>query len=120
MPRPRALCPVCVVSSSRSKKCLQHMPRPRYLRKPPGPAWQPSSEGVLRGGGSSGRRGAALARVDTRRRSGLSSLRLRRSRWALCARRARHSLPSRPCDTTSSKRARCFLGMKILPRRSTE
>lgn len=74
----------------------------------------PSREAALRGGGSSGRRGAALARVDTRRRSGRSSLRLRRKRCAPCALRARHSLPSRPCDTTSSKRARCFLGMKIL------
>lgn len=88
-----------------------------YLRAPPEPARPASSEAALRGGGSSGRRGAALARVDTRRRSGRSSLRLRRSRCALCARRARHNLPSRPCDTTSSKRARCFLGMKILPAR---
>lgn len=88
---------------------------PGYLRARPEPARPASSEAALRGGGSSGRRGAALARVDTRRRSGRSSLRLRRSLCALCARRARHSLPSRPCDTTSSKRARCFLGMKILP-----
>lgn len=85
-----------------------------YLRGPPGPARPPSSEAAFRGGGSSGRRGAALARVDTKRRSGRSSLRLRRKRCAPCALRARHSLPSRPCDTTSSKRARCFLGMKIL------
>lgn len=87
---------------------------------PPGPARPPSREAALRGGGSSGRRGAALARVDTRRRSGRSSLRLRRSPCAPCARRARHNLPSRPCDTTSSKRARCFLGMKILPARTAE
>lgn len=85
-----------------------------YLRGPPGPVRPPSSEVAFRGGGSSGRRGAALARVDTKRRSGRSSLRLRRKRCAPCALRARHSLPSRPCDTTSSKRARCFLGMKIL------
>lgn len=85
-----------------------------YLRGPPGPVRPPSSEAAFRGGGSSGRRGAALARVDTKRRSGRSSLRLRRKRCAPCALRARHSLPSRPCDTTSSKRALCFLGMKIL------
>lgn len=85
-----------------------------YLRGPPGPVRPPSSEVAFRGGGSSGRRGAALARVDTKRRSGRSSLRLRRKRCAPCALRARHSLPSRPCDTTSSKRARCFLGIKIL------
>lgn len=95
-------------------------PHPGYLRTPPVPARQPSREAALRGGGSSGRRGAALARVDTRRRSGRSSLRLRRSLCALWARRARHSLPSRPCDTTSSKRARCFLGMKILPATTEE
>lgn len=93
---------------------------PAYLRAPPGPARPPTSKEALRGGGSSGRRGAALARVDTRRRSGRSSLRLRRSRCAPWARRARHSLPRRPCDTTSSKRARCFLGMKILPARTAE
>lgn len=99
---------------SRSGGVSYYYQRATYLRGPPGPVRPPSSEAALRGGGSSGRRGAALARVDTRRRSGRSSLRLRRKRCAPCALRARHSLPSRPCDTTSSKRARCFLGMKIL------
>lgn len=60
-------------------------------------------------------RGTELARVETRRRSGWSSLRLRR-RWLRLG-----SLKLRPLsrlirlwDTTSSKRSRCFLGMKIL------
>lgn len=59
-------------------------------------------------------RGTELARVDTRRRSGWSSLRLRR-RWLRLG-----SLKLRPLirlirfwETTSSKRSRCFLGMKI-------
>lgn len=60
-------------------------------------------------------RGTELARVETRRRSGWSSLRLRR-RWLRLG-----SLKLRPFsrlirlwETTSSKRSRCFLGMKIL------
>lgn len=60
-------------------------------------------------------RGTELARVETRRRSGWSSLRLRR-RWLRLG-----SLKLRPLirlirlwETTSSKRSRCFLGMKIL------
>lgn len=119
-PRPRALCPDLHPSPPTRRHPRPLPASPAYLRVPPGPARPPSSEAALRGGGSSGRRGAALARVDTRRRSGRSSLRLRRSRCAPCARRARQSLPSRPCDTTSSKRARCFLGMKILPARTAE
>lgn len=122
-PRPRPLPRSPSRAHALTRRRLQPVPvppHPGYLRTPPVPARQPSSEAALRGGGSSGRRGAALARVDTRRRSGRSSLRLRRSLCALCARRARHSLPSRPCDTTSSKRARCFLGMKILPATTEE
>lgn len=60
-------------------------------------------------------RGTELARVETRRRSGWSSLLLRR-RWLRLG-----SLKLRPLsrlirlwETTSSKRSRCFLGMKIL------
>lgn len=60
-------------------------------------------------------RGTELARVETKRRSGWSSLRLRR-RWLRLG-----SLKLRPLsrlirlwETTSSKRSRCFLGMKIL------
>lgn len=108
-------------SLGNSRGCPQLSPASHaYLRGPPGPVRPPSNEAAFRGGGSSGRRGAALARVDTRRRSGRSSLRLRRKRCAPCALRARHSLPSRPWDTTSSKRARCFLGMKILQGPSTQ
>lgn len=84
--------------------------------------WPAISEVVLRmpraGGGtpsSAWVRGTELARVETRRRSGWSSLRLRR-RWLRLG-----SLKLRPLsrlirlwETTSSKRSRCFLGMKIL------
>lgn len=63
---------------------------------------------------SSWLRGTELARVDTSRRSWWSSLRLRRRRLVWCSLLVRHSLLMRLCDTTSSKRCRCFLGMKIL------
>lgn len=61
-------------------------------------------------------RGTELARVDTEsRRSGWSSLRLRRRRlflWSLKLRPLRRLM--RLCETISSKRCLCFLGMKIL------
>lgn len=63
---------------------------------------------------SSWLRGTELARVDTRSRSWWSSLRLRRRRWLCCSLLERQSLLMRLCDTTSSNRCRCFLGMKIL------
>lgn len=69
---------------------------------------------------SSWLRGTELARVDTRSRSWWSSLRLRRSRLLCCWLLERHSLLIRLCDTTSSKRCRCFLGMKILADRTRE
>lgn len=86
------------------------------------PEWPAMREVVLRmplvGGAppsSAWVRGTELARVETRRRSGWSSLRLRR-RWLRLG-----SLKLRPFsrlirlwETTSSKRSRCFLGMKIL------
>lgn len=60
-------------------------------------------------------RGTELALVETSRRSGWSSLRLRRSRLRLGSLKLRpFSRPIRLWDTTSSKRSRCFLGMKIL------
>lgn len=78
---PRPPRPLPSTPSPTDQRRLQPVPaRPGYLRAPPGPGRPPSREAALRGGGSSGRRGAALARVDTRRRSGRSSLRLRRSR----------------------------------------
>lgn len=63
---------------------------------------------------SSWLRGTELARVDTSSLSWWSSLRLRRRRLLCCSLLERHSLLIRLCDTTSSKRCRCFLGMKIL------
>lgn len=61
-------------------------------------------------------RGTELARVDTdSRRSGWSSLRLRRRRlflWSLKLRPLKRLM--RLCETISSKRCLCFLGMKIL------
>lgn len=60
-------------------------------------------------------RGTELARVETRRRSGWSSLRLRRRRLRLGSLKLRPlSRLIRLWETTSSKRSRCFLGMKIL------
>lgn len=60
-------------------------------------------------------RGTELARVETRRRSGWSSLRLRRKLARLGSLKLRPlRRPIRLWDTTSSKRSRCFLGMKIL------
>ena len=60
-------------------------------------------------------RGTELARVDTSRRSGWSSLRLRRRRLRLGSLKLRPLMRLiRLWDTTSSKRSRCFLGMKIL------
>lgn len=86
------------------------------------PEWPAISEVVLRmprvgsaTPSSAWVRGTELARVETRRCSGWSSLRLRRRRLRL------GSLKLRPLrrlirlwETTSSKRSRCFLGMKIL------
>lgn len=66
---------------------------------------------------SSWLRGTELARVETRSRSWWSSLRLRRSRLLCCSLLERQSLLIRLCDTTSSNRCRCFLGMKILEKR---
>lgn len=84
--------------------------------------WPAMSEVVLRiprAGGttpsSAWVRGTELARVETRRRSGWSSLRLRRRRLRLGSLKLRPlSRLIRLWETTSSKRSRCFLGMKIL------
>ncbi len=60
-------------------------------------------------------RGTELARVETSRRSGWSSLRLRRRWLRLGSLKLRPlSLLIRLWETTSSKRSRCFLGIKIL------
>lgn len=89
-----------------------------YLRAAPEATLLVMSEVVLRRLllSSSWLRGTELARVDTSSRSWWSSLRLRRRRL-LCSLLERHSLLMRLCDTTSSKRCRCFLGMKILRER---
>lgn len=84
--------------------------------------WPAISEVVLRmprvGGAtpsSAWVRGTELARVDTRSRSGWSSLRLRRRRLRLGSLKLRPLIRLiRLWETTSSKRSRCFLGMKIL------
>lgn len=74
---------------------------------------------MLRDGGatpsSAWVRGTELARVETRRRSGWSSLRLRRRWLRLGSLKLRPLIrPIRLWETTSSKRSRCFLGIKIL------
>lgn len=87
-----------------------------YLRAAPEATLLVRSEVVLRRLLliSSWLRGTELARVDTSSRSWWSSLRLRRRRLLCCWLLERHSLLIRLCDTTSSNRCRCFLGMKIL------
>lgn len=89
---------------------------PYYLRAAPEATLLVMSEVVFRRLllSSSWLRGTELARVDTSSRSWWSSLRLRRRRLLCCSLLERHSLLIRLCDTTSSKRCRCFLGMKIL------
>lgn len=84
--------------------------------------WPAISEVVLRmpraGGAtpsSAWVRGTELARVETRSLSGWSSLRLRRRRLRLGSLKLRPLMRLiRLWETTSSKRSRCFLGMKIL------
>lgn len=95
------------VSPGRRERC--------YLRAAPEATLLVMSEVVFRRLllSSSWLRGTELARVDTSSRSWWSSLRLRRRRL-LCSLLERQSLLMRLCDTTSSKRCRCFLGMKIL------
>lgn len=90
-----------------------------YLRAAPEATLLVRSEVVLRRLLliSSWLRGTELARVDTSSRSWWSSLRLRRRRLLCCWLLERHSLLIRLCDTTSSNRCRCFLGMKILGKR---
>lgn len=107
-----------------SKCNLSHRVTPRTDLQLVAPAleWPAMREVVLRmprAGGttpsSAWVRGTELARVETRRRSGWSSLRLRRRWLRLGSLKLRPlSRPIRLWLTTSSKRSRCFLGMKIL------
>ena len=112
----RSLCPLKTWGANRTTLTtdLQLMMLPLecpamsevVLRMPRAGGTTPSSAWV---------RGTELARVETRRRSGWSSLRLRRNWLRLGSLKLRPlSRLIRLWETTSSKRSRCFLGMKIL------